>query len=908
MLTVLLALIAISGFFFGRLSDSAVLANLRTDLFDAYLASAEIEMSPEVAAINIDDDSIGAYGQWPWPRARLVGLIDAAAHAEASALAFDTVFADPDRLSGQMLEKYILEFDPALAGVLQGMPDTDAALATAFAKLPVILSQAPASRRWNAADAATRSRFVVAGASPDVRLPELPGLMSNLPVLEAAAAGSGISSIYAEADGIGRRTPLAFMHQGKLSPSMALEAVRAHLGASNLLLTPTSRGTAKAIAIGEKQFATDRFGRVWIPFANIGFPTYSAQDVMNGRVPAEALKGRIVVVGLSASAAGTQWTTKGDVTLPGHHLQAATIGALLGTAYGYRPEFAASIETILTAAAAIAAMLAFLLNQRALTFFIAGAAALAAIAISVAAFAIQHALIDPTFTILVMLALSLSFLGHILFAQRLLLLRERTFVGRVVDLMSEGLVITDKTGTVVATNPAANRLMEGSDAASDRDWRSLPSFSWTPNEGDAERRTVALTNTTNGHSAQEALEIVSAWYQDRGDRIGVHILRDMSELRRAEDAAAIAGVRLTVATDSMADGFALMDPQGRIILHNPALPRIIGAAATADLTGQGYDEAITAATRVAPAEAGGGRRMAEFKARMGQLAAAPQIDSELISRSGAWILARERATPDGGMVGVYTDITALKQTTLELTDARLTAEDANRAKNRFLANVSHELRTPLNAIVGFADAIRTELFGPLENEKYREYLGHILESGQELLNLVDTLLDVASVEAVEFELRPHPVALDTLTRRIIASFEAQAIRAQLDIVINAAPGMPDCTVDERAFRRILSNLLTNSLKYTPAGGRIEIHADHDADLGHRIVVADTGIGMTPAQQARAFDPFWKGNQTIHAGAEGVGLGLPLVRTLVERHGGTISMTSAPGEGARFTITLPPQRS
>ncbi len=232
--------------------------------------------------------------------------------------------------------------------------------------------------------------------------------------------------------------------------------------------------------------------------------------------------------------------------------------------------------------------------------------------------------------------------------------------------------------------------------------------------------------------------------------------------------------------------------------------------------------------------------------------------------------------------------------------ARQAAEAANEAKNRFLATISHELRTPLNAILGFADAIDQGMFGPLENARYREYVRYIMGSGSELLDLVENLLDVASAEAAEFRIDLNPLDVGELIAGMALTFEPQAQKAGIRIEVDAASDMPPCRLDLRAIGRILSNLISNSLKYGRQDGRVLLRGRYGPGIGHIIEVEDDGIGMSDAQIVRAFEPFWQAGGR----SEGMGLGLPLVKTLVERQGGQIAIESAIDRGTIVSLRFP----
>ncbi|HWY63352.1 MAG TPA: HAMP domain-containing sensor histidine kinase [Rhizomicrobium sp.] len=234
--------------------------------------------------------------------------------------------------------------------------------------------------------------------------------------------------------------------------------------------------------------------------------------------------------------------------------------------------------------------------------------------------------------------------------------------------------------------------------------------------------------------------------------------------------------------------------------------------------------------------------------------------------------------------------------------AKETAEASNRIKSEFLANMSHELRTPLNAILGFSDMMKGEIFGPL-SAHYREYAGLIHESGDHLLNLVSDLLDIAKIEAGKFIVSSQPVelqeAVEYCTRLVRRRAQEKGIVLSVD-----APSAPlTFSADPRGFRQILINLLSNAIKFTRKGGRVGIAASVVGDR-LRIVVSDSGIGMSESLLSRVGQPFEQASNDPSLAREGTGLGLSLVRAIVAQHGGTLEIQSHENVGTTVTVSLP----
>jgi signal transduction histidine kinase len=241
----------------------------------------------------------------------------------------------------------------------------------------------------------------------------------------------------------------------------------------------------------------------------------------------------------------------------------------------------------------------------------------------------------------------------------------------------------------------------------------------------------------------------------------------------------------------------------------------------------------------------------------------------------------------------------------QLKAAKDAAVKASQAKSEFLATVSHELRTPLNAIIGFSEVIMRETLGPVGNEQYRNYMKDIHESGVHLLEIINDILDLTKAEAGKLELVDELVELRPLIDACCRLMRQRAETAGLEFVTKLPPQLPILRGDSRKMKQVLINLLSNAIKFTPASGRVEIQADFDEACRLVIAVRDTGIGISEDDQARVFEPFVQVDSSLARRHEGTGLGLSLVRAMVELHGGEIALESALGEGTRVAIVFPP---
>jgi signal transduction histidine kinase len=242
-----------------------------------------------------------------------------------------------------------------------------------------------------------------------------------------------------------------------------------------------------------------------------------------------------------------------------------------------------------------------------------------------------------------------------------------------------------------------------------------------------------------------------------------------------------------------------------------------------------------------------------------------------------------------------------------LREAKEQAETASRAKSEFLANMSHELRTPLNAILGFSETIKAEVFGPVGNLKYREYLDNIRESGEHLLELINDILDVSVIDAGRLELREEVFPLAPMLESCLRLIRPRAEKGRLRL-LNSADGTPlRLRGDARRLKQVVLNLLSNAAKFTPEGGEVALRAGTAADGWLEIAVSDTGIGMAAEDIPRALAPFGQVEDALSRRHQGVGLGLHLSRTFAEMHGGRLTVESRPGAGTTVTVRLPPDR-
>lgn len=256
---------------------------------------------------------------------------------------------------------------------------------------------------------------------------------------------------------------------------------------------------------------------------------------------------------------------------------------------------------------------------------------------------------------------------------------------------------------------------------------------------------------------------------------------------------------------------------------------------------------------------------------------------------------------------VFRNATPWTETEQELLAAKRRAEDVSAAKSDFLARVSHEIRTPLNAIIGFSEVMTHERFGPIGNERYRQYLKDIQSSGEHLVELLSDILDLTKIESGKLDLHPADVSLNEIVQQVVTMMQPQASRERVIMRVSLAPDLHSIVADARSVRQILLNLLSNAVKFTGAGGQIIVSTAPGGRGGVVLRVRDTGRGMSEKDLAIALEPFRQVGSTDQLGPRGSGLGLPLTKALAEANRARFSIESAVNSGTLVEIEFPAAR-
>ncbi|WP_229729213.1 sensor histidine kinase [Agaricicola taiwanensis] len=377
----------------------------------------------------------------------------------------------------------------------------------------------------------------------------------------------------------------------------------------------------------------------------------------------------------------------------------------------------------------------------------------------------------------------------------------------------------------------------------------------------------------------------------------------MEDTRRGE-------ARYRLLAEHMHDLITRHTRSGNVTFASPAATRITGAEPAA-LMGQGLFDRVHIADRpsyltaLSTTATTGTETSVRFRLRRDSPAAGLTPDWCWVEMRCALIEDDTLIEDEGGrhVVSVTRDIEERVAHEAELLAAREEADRASMAKTHFLANISHELRTPLNAIIGFSEMLSTSDMPRMSDERQMEYAKLIHESGLHLLAVVNSILDMSRIESGNFSITPEPFELMPLIDTSRQLFTLKAAQAQVRLEVDIEEGLPDVYGDCRACRQILINLLSNALKFTPAGGTVTISARRNGGFA-TLSVADTGIGVSPEDLSRLGEPFYQARSSYNRPYEGTGLGLSVVKGLVSLHGGIFKIESRVGEGTVVTIELP----
>ena len=420
-------------------------------------------------------------------------------------------------------------------------------------------------------------------------------------------------------------------------------------------------------------------------------------------------------------------------------------------------------------------------------------------------------------------------------------------------------------------------------------------------------------------------EIMRQGAQGAPHLVGIAV--DISDQKTLIERTATADMRLRDAIETISEAFVLWDAENRLVMCNSKFQSLHNLPSEAEIIGMPYADVMSLGTSP--------NIQAQIPLGARNIPGARTYEARLTD--GRWLQINEKRTKDGGYVSVGTDISKLKiheerlldserrlmATIADLRKSRQTletqaqqladlaekyleqkaeAETANRAKSEFLANMSHELRTPLNAIIGFAEMMEHETFGALGCAKYVDYSTHIRESGQHLLGVISDVLDMSRLESGKVTLHPEKFEIDAAVSRAVEALRMAAEEKNIRLEAESLPATK-LFADRNAIEKVLVALLRNAVKFTPDGGRISLRSRVDEDE-LVLYVEDTGVGIAPDVLPKLGRPFAQIDSPLENGNKGSGLGLAIARSLVELHGGALTIRSSLGAGTIVRIRLP----
>ncbi len=487
----------------------------------------------------------------------------------------------------------------------------------------------------------------------------------------------------------------------------------------------------------------------------------------------------------------------------------------------------------------------------------------------------------------------------------------------IIDSVNDIIFETDSTGELLFVNETWERITGFSEEQAkgmnlfnmlhkqDQD-KQKKDFDLLIRGQKSAYRSFARIRTSEGTFRAIELSISMIRRDENNELHIVGTITDVEERRRAERALSEAEKKYRTIVENAAAGIYQLTPEGIYLSANSAMVRILG-----------YGSAEELLTHVKNAHRDVYAMQREHQSFLYELEQKGYVtghETRIVNKQGEpiWVSENARVVRDdeGNVLyyeGSLEDVTARKESDMLLREAKVRSDMANRAKSEFLANMGHELRTPLNAIIGFSEIIKNETFGPVGQEPYKEYATDIHDSGHNLLNVINEILDISKIETGDRELKESSVRIHDIVDSSIDLLKNKISRQNVN-VSNLIEDLPDLVGEEVALKQVMMNLISNAVKFTPAEGNVSISAEIDAEGEMRVSVTDTGIGLEPDEIERVLSPFSQlEGGDLDRDTSGVGLGLTLVKSLVGLHDGRFELFSEKGIGTTATIILPKER-
>ena len=930
-----------------RLADPWWVQSIRTAVFDSFqiILPRDVPAEP-VLIVDIDEDSLDRIGPWPWSRHTLARLVDRLGDGGATVVGLQMVLPDPQHDDRAW---------PAAAGLVRGdaagllpsaVPSPDQDLARALRRAPSVLGVSVGSGDDDGGRPPLRGRIAFTGPVPPQGLFALPGLLRNQDVLEEAADGQGLMLVAPEGDGVARRIPLIVATDGQYHPSFVLELLRVAGGTQTYLLQVSDTGRVAGIATGRDVIETADDGTVRLHFSppdpQRALPAWLL--LRDDAVLPGTLGGRTILIGSTAAGLGQVRVTARLEPAADLEIMAQAFENLRDRSYLTRPHWVEDGELLILIF--LGGLFILLMSNQPRQVVIIGFVAFLSISLmsSLLLFGFFGILFDASY---IMIFVTILWAHSIYFHYRharMLQARASDYdavMRQVAERLFDAVLVIGDAGTVLSTNEAARRLM-GLDARTpphgirltDRidilqGDRTVPCRIETVRDlADSGRYCEAMLNARQNTTYD--VEIAAAPVFGRHRTAFVVILHDITKRRDAERSKDVLNQRFRDAIENIDQGFALWSQNFELIMYNKTFAHLDRSLPIYVRPGVHCSDLAAIFTEVVAGTDAFGRPLDRQSAE--QAIAGGQAYQFQAPSTGTWFLANHAPTQEGGYVSIYADVSELKRRELELIEAtrriemqasdlmrfaneldeqresaeqaRETAEKANSAKSAFLAMMSHELRTPLNAINGFSDMMLKEVYGEIGNEKYRNYVALINESGNKLLSVISTILDLSKIESGRWDLDLEQIVLADCIDESVALLARSIDLGELAVSVAIDPALPELRTDRRLFDQIVGNLLSNAVKFTPHGGAIRIDARSVGPDMLRLAVTDTGIGIAQENIETVLLPFGQIENQLSRRFEGTGLGLPLARLSAEKLGGALWIESTVGRGTSVIVTLP----
>lgn len=487
----------------------------------------------------------------------------------------------------------------------------------------------------------------------------------------------------------------------------------------------------------------------------------------------------------------------------------------------------------------------------------------------------------------------------------------------IIDSVSDIIFETDIDGSILFLNKTWSKVTGFKVEHSLR--RNLFDMLY-PQDQDEQRRNMdmlvrghktayrAFTRLRTQEGGFRAVELaVSMLRQDDNKNLRVvGTITDVEERRRAERALSETEKKYRTIVENAAGGIYQVTPEGVFLSANKSMARILGYDLPEDI----LREVRNAVTQIYT----DAKERREFLSGVAREKSNLSCELEARRKDGGLIWVSENVRPvfddEGHLIyfeGSMEDITQRKTAEISLRQAMIQSDLANRAKSEFLTNMSHELRTPLNSIIGFSEIIKNELFGAIGRPEYIDYARDIHEGGKRLLSVLNEILDISRIEVGERKVNEGVVDVHKIVTSCLDLMETKITAGSLTIENNLTPESPKLIGEAHAIKQMVINLLSNAVKFTPAKGRVIIAHEVDAHGEFRLSITDTGVGLSEDEIARAMAPFTQLNTELSRDNSGAGLGLTLVNSLIELHGGRFEMFSQKGLGTTVTLVFPATR-